>query len=120
MLIGGILCHDSLPPKPILWLTIIAILCCAACISIRRGKLSSAILAACVFFVGLTGAQLEAFFFPHNHIAIYTGQDQKLAELELRLIEPPHLTGGEAELRRLPLKQSMKADVVAIHLPSGW
>src|SRR3984957_18403219 len=119
-LISGILCHQAVSPRPFLWLDLIAILTCLAIWQFRRNLVCSVCLAASIFLIGLTSAQLEAFFFPRNHIALYTGEDERLAELEMHIIEPAHLAGGEAELRRLPLKQVVAADVTGIQTQTGW
>jgi competence protein ComEC len=119
-LMCGIICHDKVPARPLVWLSLIFILAVIAVWQFRRAVLSSMCLAGTIFLIGLTSAQLGAYFFPGNHIALDTAQVQRLAELEMRVLDPPHLAGGEAENRRLPLKQVFPAEVIGIQSESNW
>jgi competence protein ComEC len=120
LLIAGILAHAWLTPSPLLWLTLVLILAAIARWQFRRAGLCSICLAAAIFLVGLTAAQLDAFFFARDQIALLTTQADRLAELQLRIDQPFRLSGGMAEMRRLPLKQIVTAQAVAVRADSGW
>jgi competence protein ComEC len=119
-LAAGILAHDHLPPKPDLWLILIAILLAIAFWRVRIGWICSLSLAAAIFLIGLTTAQLQAYFFASDHIAIYTSQSERLADLEVRLIEPPHIVQDDTSLRRIPPKQVAAAEVTSVRAQTGW
>jgi len=119
-LIAGILAHDLLPPRPALWLGLIAVLLAIALWRLRSDRLCSACLAAAIFLVGLTSAQLELLFFPGSHIGLFIAQNEHLADLELRIVEPPRISVESVAMRRMPPKQLVMAEVTAVETRSGW
>src|ERR1700689_71056 len=105
LLICGILFQNSLPLKPVIWLISILLLLAIALWQLRRAWISSPCIAAAIFFLGLTCAQLNSFFFSANEIGLFTAGSERLAELEVRISDSPRVSGGVAEMRKLPPKQ---------------
>jgi competence protein ComEC len=99
---------------------LVAIFVSAAAFLRRRAAACAIFLALGIFFIALAAGQLDAFFFSTNQIGLFTDQSSRLAQLELRLIETPRVTGGTAEMRRLPVEQNMAAEVQAVRTSGGW
>jgi competence protein ComEC len=73
------------------------------------------------FLVGVSAAQIERFQFPVDSIWGYTTDDERLAELEVAIDQPPRLVlPSAAELRLLPPKQTTIAEVRAVKTTDGW
>ena len=87
---------------------------------IRRALICSIFLAGAIFFVGVTTAQLQASFFPRDHVAFLTTPTERLVELELKIDEQPIISSDVSEYRRVPPKQVVSADVTGVAFPSGW
>ena len=119
-LAAGILAHDQVPPRPQLWLILIAISLGIATWRVRSALISSAFLVAAIFFVGLTTAQLHAYFFPRDHVALLTASQSRLADLEMQIIEPPRLVQDDTDPRRIPPRQVAAAAVTGFESETGW
>jgi|GEM_PF-702084 len=120
VLIAGILAHPILPPHPLLWAILIAVLVFISILIIRATAICCLCIFAAVFFIGVALAQLQDSFLPRNHIGLFTGSSERLAELELRITDPPQISGGMAEMRMLPPKQIAMAEVRAVKSAGGW
>jgi competence protein ComEC len=119
VLIAGILAHGELVPKPMLWLAAIALLFGIAIWQLRRAAICCTCLAAAVFLVGTASSQLDALFFPENHISLFTSGADHLADLELRIVDTPRISVA-ADARKLPPKQIVSAQAVAVRTVLGW
>jgi competence protein ComEC len=119
-LIAGILSHEVLPAKPVIWLGCVAALLLIAMWRLGNDVLSSVLLAGAIFFVGVAAAQLELLFFPANHVGFFTSGDQQLANVEMKIVAPPRIVMESAEHRTLPPKQVMTAEVTAVETRAGW
>ena len=119
-LVAGILCHDWLPARPFVWLGMMGAVLALAIWRLRNELLSSLLIGAAIFFVGLASAQLESFFLPANHIGLFTSDEERLANLQLRIVEPPRINIESAENRTLPPKQIMVAEVTGVETRTGW
>ena len=101
--IAGIAAEPLLPRWPIAGLIGVGGLLAASWILFRREICSSLFLLASLFLAGTTAAQLESYCFPASHIAHFTTDEPRLAELELRVISPPqifaHVVTGEKGAR---------------------
>jgi len=136
--IAGIFAHRALPPRPLTLLIVVtAALAGAALLHYRRPPFASttaaatppswsaalvhALLAPALFLLGAMGAQIQFFFYPTSHIAHFTTDEQRLAQLELRLIQPPRILGAAARGgRELPPRQVAQAAVVRALMTRGW
>lgn len=120
LLVGGIALRDVLPLWPWVWLAVAAAMLAAALPLGRRGAAGWAI-AAGTFLLGLTAAQIDHYQFPADHIWAYTSDTERLAQVELRIDQPPRLEmPTPAELRLLPPRQVIAASVRRINTTSGW
>ncbi len=77
--------------------------------------------------VGIAIAQLSAFHFPVDDIAQYTGDERRLAQLELAIDEQPRIVSMNfGQTRALPPKQTCFAEVRAVRtrqvsgVGGGW
>jgi len=72
-MIAGILSYRAIVPRPVAQLVVAAALLLAVLIFSKR-VFTTLFLAAALFLIGLTLAQLEAFYFPADHIAHFHGR----------------------------------------------
>jgi competence protein ComEC len=121
LFIAGILLHAVLPAAPPLWIALAASLCVLAVLLRRHPTTAAALIAASVVLTGACAAQLDAFYFPQNGIGSFAGEQPRLANLEMRIIQPPRLlTGAFSQYRALPPKQITTARVTRIRTWRGW
>jgi competence protein ComEC len=99
---------------------VIAILLALAAWRLRDELFCSVCLAGAIFVTGAASAQLSLYFFPRGQIGLFAAARPVLADLEMRIVEPPRVSGGEAEMRKLPPKQTAVADVTGVETPAGW
>ncbi|MEZ0268368.1 MAG: ComEC/Rec2 family competence protein [Phycisphaerae bacterium] len=121
-LIAGILLHPILPPAPVAWLTISAICLPIALLLARIPAVSTAALALAILSLGVAAAHLQRFHFPADHIATFTADDPKLAEIELRIDQPPRTLAGTPGpfARYAPDRQITAGVVTRIRTAAGW
>jgi len=116
----GISFTRVLPVKPWLWLGCAAALLLVA-ILVRWGFLRLASLACVIFLVGLSAGQIERYQFSSDTIANYTTDNERFAQLELAIDQPPRLVRpSPGELRSLPPKQTVVANVRGVKTTDGW
>ena len=108
-LITGIISEPLLPAWPLAWLVCLAGLIVAAVVTLHRQSSCSLLLLAALFLAGLSAAQLDSFYFSSRHIARFTAEEPKLAQLELRVISPPRIQSIIQGARPLPTKQARAA-----------
>ncbi|MGD0767461.1 MAG: hypothetical protein ABSB42_04475 [Tepidisphaeraceae bacterium] len=95
-----------MPIKPALWLGAAAGLLVIA-IFVRWAIPRAGLIVGVTFLVGVSAAQIARFKFPADSIGQYATYDERLAELELAIDQPPRLVmPSPAELRLLPPKQN--------------
>ncbi|MGA2584843.1 MAG: DNA internalization-related competence protein ComEC/Rec2 [Tepidisphaeraceae bacterium] len=120
LLIGlGIALANHVWILPAIWLGL-----SAACVVIslwRSGWIANAVMALAILGVGLSAAQIERFGFSPIHLANYTTDESRLAEVELHIDEPPRILAPPArDLRLLPPKQTVLASAVRVRTWDGW
>lgn len=120
LLIAGMAAEPIVPRWPIVWVVLLAALIVVAGFTFRRGVLSSLVLLGSLFFAGVGLAQVESFCFPRSHIALFTGDEAKLVELEMRILTTPQVSAPAVHGRPLPGKQSARAEVTKVKTRSGW
>lgn len=113
----GIFAHPHLPLHPLLALAIAAGALLLILLLRSRPAMADALLALAIFLCGSTAAQLQAFYYPPHHIAHFTTDQPRLAQLELQIDQPPRLLQGQSHL---PPRQVTQANVLRILTPSGW
>jgi competence protein ComEC len=120
-LMAGIGLHDHLPIDPRLWLIGTAAMVVLAIVIRRRGWPAMLALLLGMTAAGVAVAQLEAFYYPADHIARYTTDTPRLAQLEVHLDTPPRvLSGAFGQFKALPPKQVALATVTRVKTWSGW
>jgi competence protein ComEC len=119
-LIAGILCNEIVPPRPLVWLGLVAALLLIALWRLRDGFFCTVCLAAAIFLIGAAAGQLAMLFFPADHISLFTGSADRLADLEMRILEPPRLTGETSATRWAPPAQMALAEVTGVETLTGW
>jgi competence protein ComEC len=116
----GIGFTEILPIKPWFWLGwAAALLLLAILVRWRFFRLTS--LGCVTFLVGLSAAQIERYQFSSDTIANYATDNERLAQLELAIDQPPRLVRpSPGELRSLPPKQTAVAIVRGVKTTEGW
>lgn len=97
------------------WLAVAAICSAAAALGFA-GDVPLLIALICT---GIAAAQLETFYFPPNHIALFTGDEPQLAMVQVRLDQAAHSSGADGSRRASP-KVDFVATVLRIRTWSGW
>ena len=118
-LITGVACESLLPTWPIVWLILGILFLAAAIYKFKRIHQPICLLIS-LFCCGVAGAQHESFCFAPSHIALFSSDEPKLAELELRIASPPRIISATEGFRPLPPKQSARAEVIRVKTKTGW
>ena len=117
----GIALHDLLPHNAAAMMAITGLVVALAAIEIDAPYRCSALLAIAIALCAAGFAQREHFQYPANHVGQFAGDEPRLAEVELRLIDEPRIiTGSFGQLRPLPPKQIVSADVLRVKTWNGW
>ncbi len=120
-LIVGIAISGKMPLLAPLWIAATFSLAIIAALVRRHPRIATtAISLACATF-GIAIAQLSASYYPAHHIAHFSTETRRLAQLELRLVHPPRIyapTFGQAY--PMPPKQVALAEVTAVRTWQGW
>jgi competence protein ComEC len=114
-LIAGIALHPVAPTGPMQWLAVAVIFAAAAAL----GFVGDVPLLIALICTGIAAAQLETFYFPSNHIALFTGDEPQLAMVQVRLDEAAHSSGTDGS-RHVSPKVDFVATVLRIRTWSGW
>ena len=83
------------------------------------GTEASCCIALALMCSGIVAGQLEAFWFPTNHIASFVSDEGKLASFEIELTDTPKTIPGEGP-RHTSGKQIGRAEVREVKTNSGW
>ncbi|MEA2709707.1 MAG: competence protein ComEC, partial [Phycisphaerales bacterium] len=120
--IGGIVCHTALAHRPIAWLACAILAVLLALTQFRAARISSAAIAASLFFAAVAAAQLATFQFSRGNVSAFAGDEQRIARLELRIDRPLRVIGTNFQSTRRPMppKQVTTAKVVRVLTTSGW
>jgi len=117
----GIALHDVLPHRPDVLLVMAGLLVAGAVIAFEWATVCSLCVACAILLCGIAAAQVERFFYAHDHVSAFATDVPRLARVELCLGEAPRLlTGAFGHFRALPPKQAMTARVVRIRTWDGW
>lgn len=117
----GIFTYPFLPIWPVVWISLFGLTTALAIAFFRRPSISSIILLLATTLAGASAAQLEAFYYPVQHISSFTTDQPQLAQLELRLTYPPRdLTWQYGSSRALPPRQVVTATVTRLKTWTGW
>lgn len=117
----GILLHSILPRHPLLLLIFISLLSIAAAFTLHRHSLCSMLLAFALVACGAALAQHERYQYPRDQVGLFSGDEPRLVEAELALIDEPHMvTGAFAEMRALPPKQVAWSQLLRVKTWRGW
>jgi competence protein ComEC len=116
----GIALHAQMPHYPQVWLILAGILVTIAVIFFHRSRTSATMLMLAVITAALAIAQIEAFYYPANHIGAYTTDDPRLAWLELQIDHEPRILSDPFSAHPLPPKQVVTASVKRVKTWAGW
>ncbi len=121
LFIAGILIHSIVPAEPMRLLIAIAVTALAAAFTLHRRFINSALLGAAIILCGVGIAQREQLQYPANHIGLFAGDEPRLAQVELQLIDEPRFEYSLLEnFRPLPPKQAVEAEVLCVKTWNGW
>ena len=94
LLVLGICLHPALPHLPILWIALLAPLLILSIVLMRRSTVVSSLLAVAILDGGVALGQLEAFYFPANHLSAFVSEQPRLAWVEGTIESIPRITEG--------------------------
>lgn len=118
LLIAGILAHRVLPDAAATW---IALATLGAVIALFRIRFVATLaLGVAIFLAGVAAAQLEHFHFAPDHIATFTTDQPRLAEVELTLTQPPRLLTRQGHAWETSPRQVTQAKVLRVKTWNGW
>ncbi len=120
LLAGGIFFHDWVPHQPVLILIAIGVLLSIAVVLLRHPRLCGGCIAIVTLLLGIAAGQREHFQFAANDIALFAGDEPRLAELQVRLIDDPQYICGPAAERPLPPRQITTVEVLKLRTWKGW
>jgi competence protein ComEC len=118
--IVGIALHSVVPCYPQIWLSLLAILGLIGVILFRQPRVCCAMLMGAIVCAGVAAAQIEAFYYPPNHIGAYATDDPRLAWLELQIDHEPRILVDPFSAHPLPPKQVVTATVKRVKTWNGW
>lgn len=118
--IVGIALHARLPHYPQTWLATIVVLGICAAVFFHLPRLSGSLLMLALICSGVAIAQIEAFYYPANHISAYATDDPRLAWLELHIDHEPRVLSDPFSAHPLPPKQVVTASVTRVKTWQGW
>jgi competence protein ComEC len=87
---------------------------------LRRPVVSSVSLLVTITALGTTLGQWHSYRFSPQHIAAFTTEEPRLAEMELAITSPPRTCTADQHGRPLPPKQSAQAAVLRLRTREGW
>ncbi len=121
--VAGVLLHGLKPRWPGLFVGIgagLAIL--TLVIPPRQDFLSNVVLSLSILAAGLAAGQLSAFCYSRDDIGIYAAEEPRLAELELRLSEPPRVivTPVQSGRRPVPDRQIVRCAALRVRCADRW
>jgi competence protein ComEC len=118
--IAGIFLHRVAPPWALTW--ILAGLGLAGLACIARRILADAALGLAAISAGVASAQLAGHHYPRQHLAHYSADQPRLAQVELRIDQPPRVL-HDAHARApasMPPAQAMQATALRVLTHDGW
>jgi competence protein ComEC len=119
--IVGLSLHRLLPAIIPLWITATVFLLTGAHLLRARSFASSIILAVATAVCGLTIGQLDQYHYPAAEIAHYTADERRLAQVEMRIADPPRIFAPDfGQSYPLPPRQTTIAEVIAVRTIDGW
>lgn len=117
----GIVAHRHVPPWTLAWLVAMAGLLVLAWRALHSPRTCSSLLMLAFFAAGLVAGQVEAFHYPRSHVSAFAAEESRLAQLELRVEDPPRVLSNPFDRRRpLPPKQVVTAEVTRVNTWAGW
>ena len=120
-LMVGIGMHSVLKPMPLAWVGLAGVLAGLAIYRRNSGWLCSILLLLATVLAGVAIAQVEANYYPADHIAHFATDNTRLAQVEMRIDEPPRvLSNAFGQYKSLPPKQVTLATVTRVKTWSGW
>jgi hypothetical protein len=117
----GIFLHGFIPPWTIAWLAAVAGLLALAWRTADAPRIASLLIMLACLGAGVVAGQVEAFHYPANHVSAFAGEESRLAQLELRIEDPPRVLSNPFDQRRgIAPKQAVTAEVTRILTWQGW
>src|SRR4051794_23916925 len=118
--ITGIALHSVIPHYPQIWLITAALLAIIAAVLFHLPRSSGLMLMLALISAGAAVGQIEAFYYPADHISAYATDDPRLAWLELQIDHEPRVLSDPFNAHPMPPKQVVTASVKRVKTWSGW
>lgn len=120
LFILGIASHSLWAFLPIIWIAIITGLIVFGWIFHNRAIVAPLVIAAAVYFCGLSAGQVAHFGYPANQIGLFSSDEPRLAWIEGKVSDAPRLIEPDTGGRPLPEKQLLTLEVRAVRITHGW
>jgi competence protein ComEC len=121
LLIAGIILHPLIALHQWVLICISLAITALAVVFMRRRFLCTPLLSIAVILCGVGLARREHYLFAANQIGLFTDDDARLCDVELRVDDPPQLINPTfGQMRPLPPKQSVMTDVLRVKTTTGW
>ena len=121
LFIVGIFLHEFIPPWTIAWLVALAGLLALAWRASEAPRTASLLIMLACLVAGVVAGQVEAFRYPPNHASAFAAEESRLAQLELRIEDPPRVLSNPFDQRRgVGPKQAVLAEVAKVRTWRGW
>lgn len=120
-LIVGIALHSLLPLIVPLWLALATALAGLAILLRNQPVAATGLIHLATLSAGIALAQLDASHYPRHHIAHFTGELRRLAQVEMRVVDPPRIYAPSfGQAYPMPPRQTTIAEVTAIRSWDDW
>jgi competence protein ComEC len=121
LLAAGISIHPLLPHNAAALLAMTGVIAALAAVTLQRRIIGSAFLTVSIVLCGAALAQREHFQYPATQIGLFAGDEPRLADVQLRLLDEPQIIASSfGQVRPLPPKQVVWAEVLKIKTWNGW
>lgn len=117
LFILGICLHRAAPQWTVTWA---ALGLGAAVVAMAVRRCGEPLLAGAIILAGIAAGQEASFRYPCGHIGEYSSDEPRLAQLEVRIDQPPRvLSDAHAPIPRPPT-QAMQGTVLRVLTRAGW
>lgn len=119
-LVAGIAIEPHVPARGWAYLLIAAAALAGSLVSRRSDAVASLLILAATALAGVGVARWEFASFPTNHVGLFTTDEPRLAEVEVRVTNTPRLVISPNAARPLPPRMSVHATAERILTTAGW
>ncbi len=123
LLAGGIVLHRFVPTSPAFCIILVMVLLLAAWTAHRlmpaRAWAVILLIASALVATGVAAADLDTWYFPRDHIALFAGADPRLAQIEVTVDDAPRRS-SDPRRPHIPPRTTFPATVRRVRTWTGW